>query len=44
MKLETVEKYSIVTAAVQETAWKGEQTAAAGYIIMFYSRKCLIIH
>jgi hypothetical protein len=38
MKLE-LEKYNIVTAAVQETEWKGERITDAGYFIMFYSRK-----
>jgi hypothetical protein len=34
-----LEKYNIVTAAVQETEWKGEQITDAEYFIMFYSRK-----
>jgi hypothetical protein len=42
MKQEAFENYNIVTAAVQETEWKGERITDAGHFIMFYSRKMVI--
>jgi hypothetical protein len=42
--LECAKFIAHIRIKLNETEWKGEQIAAAGYIIMFCSRQWLIIH